>query len=103
MSNEGGEGVWFRRRRFGYGYSAASWQGAVATVVFVAVLLATVFAGDPASVQPNGLATFLKVKALVGLNAINLPVRILLPLLLGEVGIFLTVVLWTGRPIKPLD
>ena len=56
MSEQGGDSPWFRRRRaFGIGYNAASWQGVVAILVFVAALLVTVVSGDPNTARPSSV------------------------------------------------
>lgn len=102
MTNEGGE-VWFRRRRYGFGYSAATWQGAVATLVFVIILLVTVFAGDPNTAKPSSVPLFLRIKALLGLSGTHLPVSAMLGLLLAEAAVFLLFVWWKSRTLKPLD
>jgi len=104
MSNEGGDGVWFRRsRRPGVGYSAAAWQGVAVILVFVAALLMTVFAADPDTARPANAPAFLKMKVALGLGGAHLPGRVLLPLVLGEAGVFLLIVWWKGRRLKPLD
>jgi hypothetical protein len=97
------EGAWFRRRRYGFGYSAATWQGVVATLVFVIVLLATVFSGDPNTARPASVPSLLRIKALFGLSGTHLPVPVMLSLILAEVGVFLLVVWWSSRAVKPLD
>ena len=102
MSDEDG-GVWFRRRRYGFGYSVASWQGAVATLVFSIVLLATVFAGDPNTAKPASVPSFLRIKAAVGLSGAHLPLSVMLALILAEVAVFVLFVWWTSRPVRPLD
>ena len=103
MSDEGGEGVWFRRRRYGLGYSASTWQGGVMTLVFVIILLVTVFAGDPNTARPSSVPTFLKVKAAMGLSGAHLSLPVMLALILGEVGAFLLMIWWKSRTLKPLD
>jgi hypothetical protein len=104
MSEQGGDqGAWFRRRRFGYGYSVASWQGVLATVVFVAILLVTVFAGDPNTARPSSLPVFLRMKTMLGLGDTHLPVPVMLVLILTEIAAFLGLIWWTSRPVKSLD
>ncbi len=103
MSDQDGGGAWFRRRRFGYGYSVATWQGFVTTLAFVLALLATIFAADPNTAKPSSVPLFLKMKALFGLSGAHWPVQVMLPLLLGETGAFLFVVWWTSRSLRPLD
>jgi len=97
------DGTWFRRRRIGLGYSAATWQGTVATLVFVVIVLATAFSGDPNTVRPASLASFLKIKAMVGLSGTHLPVQVMVGLILAEVAVFLLLVWWKSRSLKPLD
>jgi hypothetical protein len=95
---------WFQRRReFGYGYRPASWQGVAATLVFVAVLLATVFSSDPNMARPAHVASFLELKAMVGLSRTHLPAPTMTGLILAEVAAFMFIVWWKSRTLKPLD
>ena len=104
MSEQGEDRPWFRRRRyFGIGYTASSWQGAAATLVFVAVLLVTVFSGDPNITRPAKVAAFLKVKAMMGLSGTHLPMPTMVALVLAEAAVFMFVVWWKSRTLKPLD
>jgi hypothetical protein len=104
MSEQGGDSPWFRRRRaFGIGYNAASWQGVVAILVFVAALLVTVVSGDPNTARPSSVASFLKMKAMMGLRGTHLPAPTMTALIVAEVAAFLFVVWWKSRTLKPLD
>ncbi len=104
MSEQGGDGPWFRRRRsFGIGYNAASWQGVVAILVFVATLLVTVFSGDPNLTRPSKVASFLKAKAMMGLSGIHLAAPTMAGLIVAEAAVFMFVVWWKSRTLKPLD
>ena len=105
MSDERGEGAWFRRRTWGLGYNFVpiSWHGWVTTLALAPVVLATVFAADPSMAKPSSVPFFLRMKAMLGLSGAHLPVQVMLPLILGEAGVFVLIVLRTSRTLKPLD
>jgi hypothetical protein len=100
-----GDGAWFRRRTRGLGYNMVpvTWQGWVMILVFVVILLATAFSGDPNTARPASVPSLLKIKAAVGLSGTHLPVQVMLPLLAAEVGVFVLIVWWKSRALKPLD
>jgi hypothetical protein len=104
MSEQGGDRPWFRRRRsLGLGYSAASWQGVAAILVFVTALLVTVFSGDPNLTRPSKVAAFLRAKTMMGLGGTHLSMPSEAALILAEVAAFMLVVWWKSRVLKPLD
>jgi hypothetical protein len=100
-----GDGVWFRRRTWGLGFSfvPVTWQGWVLTLALMPVLLVTGFAGDPSTAKPSNLAFFVRMKALLGLNSIHLRPATVVLLLLVEVLAFLFLTLSKTSTLKPLD
>jgi hypothetical protein len=106
MSDES-DGAWFRRRTrtwgLGYNFMPVTWQGWVVTLGLTPVLLATVFAGDPSVTRRSNIPLFLKMKAVVGLSGAHLPPVTVAALIVGEVAVFLVLVLWKSRTLKPLD
>lgn len=99
-----GDGVWFRRRTRGLGYSyvPVTWQGWVLILALTPVLLATVFAGDPSMAKPSSVPLFIWAKAMLGLNSVHLPPLTVAALMVGEVLAFLVLTLWKTRTLKPL-
>lgn len=65
------EGYWFKRKVYGWGWTPATWQGWLVTVVFVALLLTVVFNVDENATSKEVVSTLV------------LPVVILAAVLLG--------------------
>jgi len=101
------DGVWFRvtTRRLGWGYNfvPVTWQGWVMALGLGPVIVATVFAGDPTVSRRSNIPLFLKTKALFGLSGTHLPPITVAALIVGEIGIFLLLLFWKSRALKPLD
>jgi hypothetical protein len=105
MSEPHSDGAWFRvrTRRWGYNHIPVTWQGWVMTLAITPVLLATVFAGDPSRSKTASLPLFLKMKALSGLSGMHLPQVTVAALIIVEVAVFVALVFWKSRTLKPLD
>lgn len=54
--------AWFRRKRFGYGWTPSSWEGWLATLLFV---LACIAVGDPRLMHLDKMTRLICVVALV--------------------------------------
>jgi hypothetical protein len=76
--------VWFRERLFGYGYGPSSWQGWLATAIFLVVVLGT------ARLWPY-LLGFYHLSGIAGAGAIA-------ALLLVETGVYLRIVYTHAGP-----
>jgi hypothetical protein len=103
--SDAGDGVWFRRapRRFGIRYTPVTWQGWLLTVGLTPVLLATIFAGDPRTMRTTDPALFLKIRSMFGLSGAHLTPGAIAVLIIAEVAVFLGLIVWKSRPIRPLD
>jgi len=103
--SDAGQGVWFRRQDRGLGanYVPVSWQGWLLTLGLTPVLLATIFAADPATIHTTNPALLHRMRAWVGLSGAHLAVPVIVVLVIAEVAAFVGIVLWTSRPIRPLD
>jgi hypothetical protein len=101
------DGAWFRvrprRLGWGYNYVPITWQGWAMALGLGPVIVATVFAGDPSVTRPSNIPTFLKIKALFGLNAVHLPPVTVAVMIVGEVALFVLLLLWKSRSLRPLD
>lgn len=54
MKDDHGKKLWFKRRRYGWGYVPVTWQGGLCLIVFLAVLFAAVLQlPRDKSVQPT--------------------------------------------------
>jgi hypothetical protein len=91
---------WFRPRTFGYGWTPITWEGWVATFVFVAVVVATTALGDPRGASgPQSVHLLLGAKALLGLSGTRFGIAPMLSIIAAEVGVFLVFAHWksSGR------
>jgi len=101
--SERGARPWFRPKTFGIGMTPATWQGWVALLVFVALLLGTTLLADPDTLKPRNTAVFIQTKAVLGLTAIHLPRLAMFGIMAAEVAAFLLFCRWASAPMKPLD
>jgi hypothetical protein len=53
MKNDQAKKLWFKRRRYGWGYIPVTWQGALCLIVFVGVLFAAVLQLPKNDTQPT--------------------------------------------------
>jgi hypothetical protein len=65
--------------------------------------VATVFAGDPKVTRHSNLAGFLKIKSMLGLGDTHLSPATVAVLIVGEVAVFVVLLLWKSRSLRPLD
>jgi hypothetical protein len=80
-----------------------AWQGWAMAVGLGPAIVATVFAGDPTVTHRSNIPLFLRVKAMLGLSGAHLPPVTVAALIIGEVAIFLVLLFWKSRTLKPLD
>jgi hypothetical protein len=60
------EGYWFKRKLYGWGWTPATWQGWVITLVFVALIVLVVYRFDPEGHSAKDvLTTFIPQVALL--------------------------------------
>lgn len=101
------DGVWFRvrPRRWGWGYNfvPVTWQGWAMALGLGPVIVATVFAGDPSTTHARNPELFLMVKALFGLSGAHLPPVSVAAMIVGEIAVFLVLLFWKSRALRPLD
>jgi hypothetical protein len=103
MSDDGVYRPWFRPKTFGIGMTPATWQGWIATLVFIALFVGTTLLADPGTVKPRGAMTFIHTKAALGLGAIHLPPPAMFGVLAVEVVVFLLFCRRMSAPVRPLD
>jgi hypothetical protein len=102
-----GDGAWFRAKPRilgpGYNYAPVTWQGWLVTLGLAPAIVATVFAGDPKVTRHSNIAGFLKIKSMLGLGGAHLPPATVAVLVFGEVALFVLLLLWKSRTLRPLD
>jgi hypothetical protein len=105
--SDAGDGAWFqvRTRRLGWGYSyvPVTWQGWAMAVGLGPLIVATVLLGDPTVSRRSNIPLFLKTKAMLGLSGAHLPPVTVTALIMAEVAVFLLLLFWKSRPLRPLD
>jgi uncharacterized membrane protein YtjA (UPF0391 family) len=86
---------WFRPRRFGYGWTPITWEGWLATLLFVALIFATTALGDPRGASgPQSVHLLLAMKAFLGLAGTRLGIAQMLSIIAAEVVAFLVFTRW---------
>lgn len=107
MSDQGGDGLWFRRMPktwgMGYNFMPITWQGWAMTLGLGPLIVATVLAGDPTASRRSNIPLFLKVKAMIGLSGVHLPPVTIAALIVSEVALFLLLLFWKSQTLRPLD
>ncbi|THD51749.1 hypothetical protein [Phenylobacterium sp.] len=103
MSDDSHFRPWFRPKTFGPGMTPATWQGWVAVLVFIALLIGTTLLADPATIKPRDTETFIHTKAALGLSAVRLSRLALFGLLAAEIAAFVLFCRRMGAPVRPLD
>jgi hypothetical protein len=94
---------WFRPNRSGIGMTPATWQGWLALLVFVVLLVGTTLLADPDTLRPRNATAFIQTRTALGLTAIHLPRAALFGILAAEVASFFLFCRWMGAPARPLD
>jgi len=89
MGDENRRKAWFRPKRLGYGWTLAAWQGWLSLLLFVVVILLTMLLASPQDVRSRSIDAFVRIKALLGLSHVQLPLPAILATLAVEVAAFL--------------
>lgn len=104
MSEAFGPRPWFKLRETGTGYSPASWQGWLVTVIFCLIIVATVQLVIPQGTGARPAFPWAVVaRHALGLSPEGLGVVGAVLAIGSELAIFLAIAWWTSRPVKPLD
>ena len=80
---------WFRRRALGMAGTPITWEGWVAPLFLVLLVLATTALADPRDAAgPTSLILLRRVKALLGLTQVRLGIAQVLLIMAAEVAVF---------------
>jgi hypothetical protein len=105
MSEPSAGRPWFRPKTFGYGATPITWQGWLATLLFVLVILATTALGDPrGAASPRSVHALLALKAMLGLAEVRLGIAPMLSIIAVEAVAFIAFARWkTSGPWRWRD
>ncbi len=103
MIDDHGGRAWFAPKALGFGWRPITWQGWVATFIFVIIILLTATLADPSVVRPGSLGIFLKTKTMLGLGETHLSGLAVAALVVLEIAAFLIFARWKSLALKPLD
>jgi hypothetical protein len=89
---------WFRPKTFGYGATPNTWEGWLATILFVFLILATSALGDPSdAARPRSAQVLLALKAMLGLADVRLGIVPMMSIIAAETVAFIAFARWKSR------
>ncbi|MDB5419524.1 MAG: uncharacterized protein JWP50_2943 [Phenylobacterium sp.] len=96
MSDQRSAGrAWFRPKHFGYGATPSTWEGWLATLLFVLLIVATTALGDPrGAASPSSVHVLLIFKGLLGLTEVRLGIAPMLSIIAAESVAFVAFTRW---------
>lgn len=105
MSEPSAGRPWFRPKDFGYGATPVTWEGWLATILFVLLVLATTALGDPrGAASPRSVHVLLALKAMLGLTDVRLGIVQMLSIIAAEFIAFIAFARWkTSGPWRWRD